>query len=125
MGCTRSNNICSPLSLSTCLNHRRVSLKGYCWGVKAVIPTDLKDDLTQTGLTHIIVVSGYNMAVVATLLQRLTEKRMRRSLALLVALVGVAVFTLMTGGSAPVVRAAVMVSMTLLARARRATRATH
>ncbi len=90
---------------------------GILLGAKAVIPADLKTDLTQTGLTHIIVVSGYNLTVVATLLQRLTEKRMRRSLALLLALAGVVTFTLMTGGGAPVVRAAVMVSMTLLARA--------
>jgi competence protein ComEC len=92
-------------------------VQGILLGVKAVLTDDLKTDLTQTGLTHIIVVSGYNMTVVATLLQRLTEKRLRRRFSLLIALGGVIIFTLMTGASVPVVRAAVMVSMTLLARA--------
>ncbi len=92
-------------------------VQGILLGVKAVMTDDLKEDLARTGLTHIVVVSGYNLTVVAALLQRLTERRLRRTLALLVAWLGVAAFTLMTGASPPVVRAAVMVSMALLARA--------
>lgn len=92
-------------------------VQGVLLGVKAVLTEDLKQDLTNTGLIHIVVVSGYNLTVVATLMQRLAEKRLRRGLALLLALVGVVLFTLMTGATTPVVRAAVMVSMTILARA--------
>ena len=92
-------------------------VQGVLLGTKAVISDELKNDLTQTGLTHVVVVSGYNLVVVATLLQRLTEKRLRKNLALLVALGGVVVYTLMTGATPPVVRAAIMVSMTLLAHA--------
>lgn len=91
--------------------------QGILLGVKAVMTESLTDDLTRTGLTHIVVVSGYNLTVVAGLLQRLTEKRLRRSLSLLLALAGVIAFTLMTGASVPVVRAAIMVGMAMLARA--------
>lgn len=90
--------------------------QGILLGVKAAMTSDLEEGLAQTGLTHIVVVSGYNLTVVATLLQMLTAKR-QRWLSLLVALGGVLVFTLMAGASPPVLRAAVMVSMTLLARA--------
>jgi competence protein ComEC len=90
--------------------------QGVLLGVRAIITDDLKEDLQRTGLTHILVVSGYNLTVVAILLQRLTEKRLPRHLALLIALGGVILFTLMTGGTPPVVRAAIMVSMALLAR---------
>ncbi len=90
--------------------------QGILLGVKATLNDDLKNDLTQTGLTHIVVVSGYNLTVVAALLQRLVEKRLRRSLALLIALAGVVAFTIMSGASVAVVRAAIMVSMALVAR---------
>jgi len=91
--------------------------QGILLGVKAVITDDLRDDLQRTGLTHIIVVSGYNLVVVASIVQIVTQKRLRRSLALFLSLCAVILFTLMSGASVPVVRAAVMVSMALLARA--------
>lgn len=91
--------------------------QGILLGVKAAMSNDLEEALARTGLTHIVVVSGYNLTVVATLLQLLTAKRLRRSLSLLVSLTGVVAFTLMAGATPPVLRAAIMVTMTLLARA--------
>jgi len=92
-------------------------VQGILLGVRASIADNLKDDLARTGLTHIIVVSGYNLTVLAALLQRLTEKRLSRGWAYALAVAAIVLFTLMTGASPPVVRAAIMVSMALLARA--------
>jgi competence protein ComEC len=91
-------------------------VEGILLGVKAVMTEELKQDLASSGLTHIVVVSGYNLTVVAALLLALTQKRLRRSLAMGVAMAGIIVFTLMSGATAPVVRAAVMVSMALIAQ---------
>ncbi len=91
--------------------------QGILLGVKASMTDELQQDLSQTGLTHIVVVSGYNLTVVAALLQMLTARRLRRGLSLLIALGGVVLFTLMSGATPPVVRAAIMVSMAILARA--------
>ena len=92
-------------------------VEGILLGVKAVMSEELKQDLARSGLTHIVVVSGYNLTVVAALLLALTQKRLRRSVAVAVAMTGIVVFTLMSGASAPVVRAALMVSMALIAQA--------
>lgn len=91
--------------------------QGVLLGVKAVIPDALKEDLARVGMTHVVVVSGYNLAVVAALMQRLTEKRLRKTLSLLFAWLGVLAFTVMVGATPPVARAALMISLALLARA--------
>jgi len=91
-------------------------LMGILLGIKSALPADLSAALATVGLTHIVVVSGYNLSVIAGVLGSLTEKRLGPRLALLASLAGVFAFTLMTGASAAVVRAAIMVSLTLLAR---------
>lgn len=92
-------------------------VQGILLGVRATFSTQLSEALQRVGLTHIVVVSGYNLTVVATILLALAQKRLRRSLAMLIAITGVVLFTLMSGATPPVVRAAIMVSMALLARA--------
>jgi competence protein ComEC len=88
---------------------------GVLLGVKAALPRDFSDDLQAVGLTHIVVVSGFNLAVVAGFLQRTSARRLGPKWSALAAVVGVLLFTLMVGASGAVVRSAIMVTLALAA----------
>ncbi|MDP3047714.1 MAG: ComEC/Rec2 family competence protein, partial [Chloroflexota bacterium] len=88
---------------------------GVLLGVKSALPRDFSDDLQAVGLTHIVVVSGFNLAIVAGFLQRTAARRLGPNGSALVAVLGVLLFTLMVGASGAVVRSAIMVSLALVA----------
>jgi competence protein ComEC len=90
---------------------------GILLGVKAALPEDLKNDLSTLGLTHIVVVSGFNLTVIAGALQKGSSKLLSRRGSLLLGLIGIVLFTLMVGASAAVVRSAIMVSLAIIASA--------
>ena len=92
-------------------------LMGILLGVKAALPEDLKNDLSTLGLTHIVVVSGFNLTVIAGALQKGSSKLLSRRGSLLLGLIGIVLFTLMVGASAAVVRSAIMVSLAIIASA--------
>jgi competence protein ComEC len=88
---------------------------GVLLGVKSALPRDFSDDLQAVGLTHIVVVSGFNLAIVAGFLQRTVVSRIGPKAAALAAVLGVLLFTLMVGVSGAVIRSAIMVSLALAA----------
>lgn len=82
---------------------------GLLVGQRDTLPQATKDDLQKVGLTHIIAVSGANLTIILQASQRLLGRRSKRmSTFLTVGLV--LVFLTLAGGSASIVRAA-MVSM--------------
>lgn len=88
-------------------------LAGMVLGIKRSLPPDLEVNLIRTGLLHIVVVSGFNVSLVATSLRALLGFFGRR-VGLFLALLGITLFTLLTGAEPPVVRAAIMGSVLLL-----------
>jgi competence protein ComEC len=82
---------------------------GILIGLRDQVDRDVATAFTAAGLTHIVAISGWNIAVVggvlATLLRRTTRRR--RSVATLAA---IAAYALAAGAGASVVRAAVMAS---------------
>ena len=88
---------------------------GVLLGVKSALPRDFSDDLQAVGLTHIVVVSGFNLAIVAGFLQRTAARRLGPNGSALLAVTGVLLFTLMVGASGAVVRSAIMVTLALVA----------
>jgi competence protein ComEC len=82
---------------------------GILIGLRDEVDRDVATAFTAAGLTHIVAISGWNIAVVggvlATLLRRTTRRR--RSVATLAA---IAAYALAAGAGASVVRAAVMAS---------------
>lgn len=90
-------------------------LVGMILGERHALPKDILDDMRVAGLVHIIVVSGYNMTVVAEMVSR-----MFRFLPLVfrssIGFILIWVYAGMVSGGAPVVRAAIMTSFALLAR---------
>lgn len=87
---------------------------GLLIGQRATLPEEVKDNLQKVGLTHIIAVSGANLTIMLDASRRLLGKRSKRmSTGLTLALM--AVFVLMTGGSASIVRAAFVSSLSIAA----------
>jgi competence protein ComEC len=88
---------------------------GVLLGVKSALPREFSDDLQAVGLTHIVVVSGFNLTIVAGFLQRSAARRLGPKGSALLAVGGVVLFTLMVGASGAVTRSAIMVTLALAA----------
>lgn len=91
-------------------------LTGILLGVDSGIPRDLMDDFSATGTTHIIAISGFNFTIIANILAGLARWSFGKRRAFWVAVAGVAVYTMLVGASAAVVRAAIMGVLSLLAQ---------
>lgn len=88
-------------------------IAGVLWGAKSNLPPDFSDALRKTGTIHMVVVSGYNISVICALL--LTSfSVLGKRLSTLVTIIGILVFTLLTGAEAPSVRAAIMGSLVVV-----------
>lgn len=82
-------------------------IMGLLVGQRDNLPQEVKDDLRQVGLTHIIAVSGANLTIILNACQRLLGDRSKRlSTFLTVSLIGV--FLVLAGSSASIVRAAIV-----------------
>ncbi len=82
---------------------------GVLLGARSALPPDLTRALQIAGLTHIVVVSGFNLTIVAAVLQRLASRRWGPYGSFVVSVAGVLAFTLLVGAGAAVVRSAIMV----------------
>jgi competence protein ComEC len=91
-------------------------LSGILLGVDTGIPEEVMEDFRATGTSHVIVISGFNVTIVAGIFAGLAGRLLHRRLAILTAIVGVAVYTVLVGASAPVLRAAMMGGLYLFAR---------
>ena len=93
-------------------------LAGILLGVESGISQNLKDAFNITGTSHIVVISGFNVAIIAGVFASLSKRlagRFAPRRAALVAIGGIALYTVLVGADPPVVRAALMGSLALLA----------
>ncbi|HEY8491155.1 MAG TPA: ComEC/Rec2 family competence protein, partial [Dehalococcoidia bacterium] len=103
-------------SLARALPEPEASLaRGIVLGQRSALPPWLEADLARTGTSHIVAVSGFNVTLVAGLTLGLLAPAVGRRRAVLAALLAVAAYTLLTGATPSVVRAAVMAALVLLA----------
>ncbi len=88
---------------------------GILIGLRERVDRELAADFTTTGLSHVVAISGWNIALVAGLVAALLGgwPRRRRAGATVAA---IAVYTVLAGASASVLRASVMAGVALLAR---------
>lgn len=89
-------------------------MAGLILGSRSGIPEHLKINFNITGLTHIIAISGYNIALVITVIGMLFGF-LRRRLKVLACGIFIVVFVIAVGASASVVRAAIMGIISLIA----------
>jgi len=102
---------------SNCLPEPQASLiSGIVLGTRRQIPKDFRQNLQKTGTIHVVVASGYNISVIAGLLISVTLRFIKRQFALFLSFFGILIYTLMAGAEPPVVRAAIMGSLTFLAQ---------
>lgn len=90
-------------------------LSGLLLGVKESLGKDLEQDFIDTGLVHIIVLSGYNVTIIA--------EAVIKTLSFLSVMAGIYVggafiilFAIMTGAGATIIRASIMAILALVAR---------
>ncbi len=88
-------------------------LVGLLVGTGGGMSDELRTALVASGLTHVVVASGYNVALVASALRGLI--RLPPPLGAAPPLVGVWIFAFLAGGTAPSLRAAIMASLALVA----------
>lgn len=89
---------------------------GLLLGEKQSLGSAWTERFRTVGIIHIVVLSGYNMTIVATWLV-IAFRFMGFLGSLSMGGVGIVLFTLMTGGGATVLRAALMALLALIARA--------
>ncbi len=90
-------------------------ISGILLGWDDALPTELQDAFRATGTSHIIAISGFNMAVLAGVFFSLFRRVFSEGGALLAALIAMALYTLLVGAEAPVTRAALMSALALIA----------
>ena len=90
---------------------------GILVGRRDRVARDVVTDFATTGLSHVVAISGWNIAVVAGVIGSLllTAGVGRRGRSVLIIVV-ICLYTLLAGGGASVVRAALMCGVALLAR---------
>lgn len=82
-------------------------LAGLLVSGKQALPASILDEFKRAGVVHIVVLSGYNIMIVAEFFKRILGFLSLR-IASSVSIFGIILFVLMTGASATVVRAAIM-----------------
>ena len=90
-------------------------LAGILLGEQSGIPSQVQDAFRLTGTSHIIVISGFNIAIIAGLFTYLFTRFLGRRWGAIVSALGIIFYTLMVGANPAVVRAAILGMLTLLA----------
>ena len=90
-------------------------LQGIILGVRASIPRDLYDLFNATGTSHILVISGANLTIVAALLSRVFGRLLGKRRAFWLTLGGVGLYVVLVGAEPAVTRAALMAGLFLTA----------
>ncbi len=87
---------------------------GLLLGTRALIPKALNDQLALVGLSHLVAVSGYNLTILVESVRRPMQSK-SKYLSLAIPLWLILGFTVLTGFSASIVRAAIVSSLILIA----------
>ncbi len=89
-------------------------LRGILLGDESGISPELEEAYALTGTAHIIAISGFNMAILASLVTALFTRRLGSWRGGLLAILVLALYTVLVGASASVVRAAIMGSFSII-----------
>lgn len=95
---------------------RAALLEGLLFGERRGMSTELTNAFVVSGLIHVVVLSGYNLAIVGEVVARVFGAVVPRVAALVLSGVTMTLFVLMTGAGAASVRALLMGLVALVAR---------
>ncbi len=88
---------------------------GIILGEKGALPVNLRDDFRHSGLTHILVLSGSNVTIVAESLMNIFSF-LPRAMAHSLGALSIILFALMTGAGATTIRASIMALIVIMSR---------
>ncbi len=91
-------------------------LAGILLGVDTGLTKELQQAFKDTGTAHIIAISGFNISIIAGLFVTLFSRFFGPRWGALLAVFGIVFYTVLVGGDAAVVRAAIMGTLALFAR---------
>lgn len=91
-------------------------LAGLTVGAKQAMPKSLLEDFRKAGIIHVVVLSGYNVTIVANVIMSIF-RFLPFYFGIGLGMLGILFFALMTGASATVVRASFMACLVLLSKA--------
>lgn len=87
---------------------------GIVWGIKAGFRKELYQTMKQAGLVHLVVASGQNLSIFSKVLLDWLSLVLKRKLALVLSLLVILFYVLLIGAEPPLVRAALMASLSFL-----------
>lgn len=87
---------------------------GLVVGEKGALGKDLIDDFRKSGLIHIVVLSGYNITIVADSIRRILSF-LPRVIGIIIGALGILLFGILVGGGATVIRSCIMAIIALFA----------
>lgn len=91
---------------------------GMLLGLKAAIPDETYTTFATNGIAHILVISGWHLSLVASIITGSAARlRLGRSATFWVSLAAIWIYAMFVGATATVLRAALMASLVVLARA--------
>ena len=103
-------------NLNSVLSPQHASLmSGLLFGERAEFSDEFEDAMRKSGTTHIVALSGYNVAIIGITLSTALSYFIKRKYAFYASLVAIPAFVVMTGAEASVVRAGIMGIIMLLA----------
>lgn len=103
-------------SINNSLPHPESALlSGLLLGSKQSLGEDLLEDFQKTGISHIVVLSGYNIAIVAESIMSFF-KFLPKNFAFGTGAIGIILFIILSGGGASATRAGIMVLTALYAK---------
>jgi competence protein ComEC len=91
-------------------------LAGILLGVDTGLTRKLQDAFKNTGTAHIIAISGFNISIIAGIFFTFFSRFLGQRRGMALAVTGIVFYTILVGGDAAVVRAAIMGSLALFAR---------
>lgn len=86
-------------------------ITGILIGLDKQIPPSITQAFVDTGTSHIIAISGFNISIITALLITLLTRLAGKRWGSLLSILGIGIYTLIAGGDPPVVRAALMGSL--------------
>jgi competence protein ComEC len=91
-------------------------LKGILIGYTDTLPSDIKESFKKTGVSHVLAVSGYNMAIIVMLVyQQLINRQISRKISFWITIISIIIFTLLTGAEASIMRAGIFAMLIITA----------
>lgn len=93
-----------------------VLARGLILGGSGGFSKNIKTNLQNSGTSHLVAVSGYNVSIITIMLFGFVRAVFSRRAAIITTITAIIIFCLLTGGSASVVRASIMGLIFILAK---------